>query len=438
MYRRRRSQREKIFFSFDSFLDVVANVIGIIIRLILVAWVGARTYTAAMQLTDEEPPPEPPAAVAALPPPTAADDPLHGKLALARLELDEARDQLLDKLHNLEGAQEKTRRTRAELDALARKNQEIERVQGELEKDLAAKGKKVELASLSLDGLRKRGQELTEQIKTLQNLPPRRKELKYHAPVSRAVQGDEMFFECRGGRVAFIDMPAFLHEIDEATEGMAELLRKEYKVSRVTSTVGAFRLHYFYERERGLLESATNFRYGLGGWMVEPVNANRGETLQAALAPTSEFHRIADAIDPNQTVVTFWVYQDSFEIFRGLRDYLYEHDVEVAGRPLPMEAPIAASRNGTKSLRAVERVNASATAPDRHFKIAPPFGASVLRLKQFILKPLRSAKRASRQLAQGHPPLTPLEFDLPRHGQRTFFSRKSRLLLSPNRASAMR
>ena len=43
MIRRRRRQRE-IPFSFDSFLDVVANVCGIIIRLILVVWVGARSY----------------------------------------------------------------------------------------------------------------------------------------------------------------------------------------------------------------------------------------------------------------------------------------------------------------------------------------------------------------------------------------------------------
>ena len=40
MLRRRRRSRE-IPFSFDSFLDVVANVVGIIIRLILVVWVGA-------------------------------------------------------------------------------------------------------------------------------------------------------------------------------------------------------------------------------------------------------------------------------------------------------------------------------------------------------------------------------------------------------------
>ena len=43
--RRRRRPDKEIHFSFDSFLDVVANVVGIIIKLILVAWVGARTYT---------------------------------------------------------------------------------------------------------------------------------------------------------------------------------------------------------------------------------------------------------------------------------------------------------------------------------------------------------------------------------------------------------
>src|ERR1700730_411379 len=49
MIRRRRRVRE-IPFSFDSFLDVVANVVGIIIRLILVVWVGARSYSSVQQI----------------------------------------------------------------------------------------------------------------------------------------------------------------------------------------------------------------------------------------------------------------------------------------------------------------------------------------------------------------------------------------------------
>jgi hypothetical protein len=350
MYRRRRSQREKIFFSFDSFLDVVANVIGIIIRLILVAWVGARSYTAAMQFTDAEP--EPTAAQAAsvtLPAPKLSDDPLASKLDLAKQELMETRNQLLDKLQNLQGAKEKTRLTRAQVAELARKNAEVEQAQRRLEKELEAKGQKVQRASLSLDALRRRGQELADQVMKLQALPAPTKQLKYHAPVSRAVSGDEVFFECRGGRVAFIDMPAFMHEIHDHMDDIPDLLRKEAKVRRLTSPVGAFRLQYVFEREQTLLDSSTNFSYGMSGWVVEPILFKRGESLAEALKPQSDFHRIADAIDPNQAVVTFWVYPDSFEIFRALRDYLYERDVEVAGRPLPMNGPIAASRHGTKS-----------------------------------------------------------------------------------------
>src|SRR6266567_1434735 len=63
MIRRRRPPKE-IAFSFDSFLDLVANVVGIILRLILVAWVGARPYKAAVP-----PPPPPPRRRGRRPPP---------------------------------------------------------------------------------------------------------------------------------------------------------------------------------------------------------------------------------------------------------------------------------------------------------------------------------------------------------------------------------
>ena len=344
MYRRRRSQREKIFFSFDSFLDVVANVIGIIIRLILVAWVGARTYTAAMQFSDPAPLP---AAGVALPTPKCSDDPLASKLDLTKDELAQTRDQLLGKLRNLKGAEEQTRLTRAQLAQLARKNQELEAAQRALAKELEAKGQKVQRASLSLEGLRRRGREITEEVKKLQALPTPAKQLRYHAPVSRAVSGDEVFFECLNGRVAFIDMPAFMHEIRDNMTDIPDLLKRQGQVRRATNEVGAFRLQYVFERELSPLTS--DFHYGMTGWVVEPVQLRRGETLAEALGPRSDFHRIADAIDPNQAVVTFWVYPDSFAIFRALRDYLYERNVEVAGRPLPMNAPIAASRTGTKS-----------------------------------------------------------------------------------------
>jgi hypothetical protein len=118
-----------------------------------------------------------------------------------------------------------------------------------------------------------------------------------------------------------------------------------------------FRLNYTLQRERGPLESLTAgmapdptaaFRCSLN-WQVEPIAPVRGESLEAALAATSEFRQVVDGLDPQQAVVTLWVYPDSFALYRRLRDYLYERGLEVAGRPLPEGVPIGCSRDGRRS-----------------------------------------------------------------------------------------
>src|SRR5438093_8002228 len=103
MVRRRRNVREPIAFSFDSFLDVVANVIGIIVRLILVAWVGARSYSATMHQEDN-PSPQPVELAAVSP----ADDPRHAEVERVRRQLEEARRRLLEQLGHLRLAENRS------------------------------------------------------------------------------------------------------------------------------------------------------------------------------------------------------------------------------------------------------------------------------------------------------------------------------------------
>src|SRR5581483_1152262 len=105
MIRRRRTPRV-IPFSFDSFLDVVANVVGIIIRLILVVWVGARSYTSIQELAKPKPKVEA-ALAAALP-----EDPLERELAQQRQELAALQARLLEQLRQVD--QVRTTQTEAE------------------------------------------------------------------------------------------------------------------------------------------------------------------------------------------------------------------------------------------------------------------------------------------------------------------------------------
>jgi hypothetical protein len=176
--------------------------------------------------------------------------------------------------------------------------------------------------------------------------------------VSHPLHSEEVLFECNEGRVTFIDIGAFLSAARQAANDREKVLRTQWEFSEVTPIVGAFRLRFTFERERGILDTFGRglppdpngtFRYSLSTWQIEPVTLERGETLARALTDGSDFRQVVDGIDPRQTAVTFWVYPDSFDLFRHLRDFLYDRDVVVAGRPLPRGMAIASSRRGTAS-----------------------------------------------------------------------------------------
>jgi hypothetical protein len=350
MIRRRRRTRE-IPFSFDSFLDVVANVVGIIIRLILVVWVGARSYS-SLSLIGAKPttPNEREKNQSPLP-----ADPLQAELILRRRELERAQMELLEQLRKMDAIKSWETNVRSRFADVAGRREGIKKERVALDKEATAKEGATRRLSFSLAEVRERQQKLVAEIHALQELPPAGHLLRYRTPVSRPLHADEFFFECHGGRVAFVDAPALLAIAQRDLEEKGQLLRTRSQVSDVTSSVGGFRLRYTVAREPGQGPaddpgSHEGFRYGLAEWIAEPTAPVRGESLQAALADRSQFRQVVDRLDPEQAAITFWVYPDSFALYRQLRDYLYDRNLVVAGRPLPEGVPITCSRQGSRSL----------------------------------------------------------------------------------------
>jgi hypothetical protein len=352
MIRRRRHNKE-IQFSFDSFLDVVANVVGIILRLILVAWVGARTYKGPP--LPEMPPPPALAEPGSLPSPR---DPLADELEQQRALLAQAQAHLLEHLQEWKDKRKEREALSGQVSSLAAQRQQLE---GERQKLLAKAredqnhvGQQIEL---SLAEFRQRSRKIIDDIEALKKKPVQKQALRYRTPVSQPLQTEEMQLECQRGRVTVLDVGGLVEEVRRVYRDKAELLKTRWEVSDVTPAVGAFRLRYVLERERedteAVLGSALpnrqgSFRCSLA-WEAVPVREDRGETEEQALKPGSEFRRLLDNLDPNQTAVTFWVYPDSFPLYRKLRDYLHERDVVVAARPIMEGALIAANRRGTVS-----------------------------------------------------------------------------------------
>src|SRR6266540_517276 len=148
MYRRRYRPRREIPFSLDSFLDLVANVVGIIIRLILVAWVGARSYKALIDVP--VPPPNLP-----LPSSEEVAAPLRQELAQHRLDLQQTQDRLLEQLRRLKELRADNEETGHQLTTLGDRRAALEKEQTALELALQAKGQSTATVALSLEELRK-------------------------------------------------------------------------------------------------------------------------------------------------------------------------------------------------------------------------------------------------------------------------------------------
>ncbi len=357
MLRRRRPRSREIAFSFDSFLDLVANVVGVILRLILVAWMGARTYTGVFsppaQSESELPPP--PSLVAE---PKLTTDAEKAAVEQAQKQLADARAALLEHLRQQEDVRARRKAIDRQTSAInARKNEllqsagQIEDRKRDIEREQARVG-------LSLAEIHQRSETLQKELQTLAKQPAVKQVLRYQTPLARTVQSEEMHFEIKDGRVSFLDVEALMREITQGLQAKGDQLRTSFQLTEETGPVGAFKLRYVIARERGLIDSVTgsagpadrdHFRFGIDGWEAVPVKSIRGETAEQALSANSEFRRLIDHLDATQTAVTFWVYPDSFSLYRQVRDYCVRRDLLVAGRPLVEGVPIASSRQGTAS-----------------------------------------------------------------------------------------
>ncbi len=331
MIRRRRPQRE-IPFSFDSFLDVVANVVGIILRLIIVAWAAGRSYHGP-------PPPAPP------PPPTFEEpvalpepaDPLAPELERQRRELALAQARLLEEARQWEVVRRRRDAAAGEVSSLVSRRRELD------EKAAATKPDDAARPALPLAEIAARSHRIADEIAALRRAPSAKQTLRYRTPVSQALQSEELMFECKAGRVSLIDVGALLEEVRQSVQAKRKSLNDLWDFGEATPPVGAFRLRYRVERE------ATDGRLSLTEWVAEPVADDRGEAAGQALAAGSAFRKVIDALDPQQTAVTLWVYPDSFALYRRLRDYLHERDLVVAGRPLPDGVAIRSTKHGSAS-----------------------------------------------------------------------------------------
>ena len=315
----------------DSFLDVVTNIVGILIILVMV--VGGRVQQIVLTAAPQA------RAKAAELERELVD--LDKAAALAESEIAD----LAEQARTVATAATFAGESRVALaTAVAAAKVEVERRKQSTD---AARVKAAEAAARRKE-LEEELQRCTLEAEGIAHAPATTKEvLAYPTPIARAVTGEEIHFQIDQGRIAPIPLVELFELAKTQTRRHSGSLTAMVQRIETVGPVQDFSLDYVIEvkidqaRGQVLVRSRE--------WVVRPSGPGIGETLEEALQPQSRFRRVLADVRPD-TTVTLWCYPDSFEQFRALREELHRLGIPTAGRPMPEGAPIGGSTEGSKSV----------------------------------------------------------------------------------------
>lgn len=325
----------------DSFLDVVANIVGILILLVMV--VGVRALREPQQPTDEQ--------AAASVENQADERELQSAFRSAVASQADVRDLVVRTVSVHREALQRDQE-RVELNTyVAAVAQEIDNRRAELDEEQQAEfdlRQKLVDAQLTLDKLSREQISLSTQapeVLEVENLP---------TPLAQMVSGNEVHLRVCNGYVAFIPLEELLAQFKDHAQDNVWRLKDQNEFMSTVGPVDGFRLRYrlrkgYFSVNRGAGIEQRGAMVQLVKWDLLPVSTQLGEPAEQALLPNSDLNNYLKKYRPDVTTVTIWTYPDSFNEFRALRRELFERGYPTAGRPLPKGVLIGGSPHGSKS-----------------------------------------------------------------------------------------
>ena len=315
----------------DSFLDLVSNIIGILLILVMVA--GVRAQFSSANVSD---------------PLTLAD--LETKFEEMQIKEERAiqlRENVEDLLIQSEIAAEQLHRQSLEHAALF-----DFMISVQVEMKLAAEEKdqtfqeKIEFQRQLLD-TNARLEQLDRERAYYQQVRPRATVMEnIPTPMSKAVGEDkEIHVRLLGGKIVYVPlMELILQMRREVFEDLNRHARQQTSVGKV-GPIDCFEMEFLTVSYQ-IPVPGVRLQYAEVVPQFEPL----GQPLREALAsPQSEFRRKLSLFRRDIYTVTVWVYSDSFEEYQELKRFLHELGYQVAARPISLGEPISVSPYGTRS-----------------------------------------------------------------------------------------
>jgi hypothetical protein len=341
----------------DSFLDIVANLVGVLIILVVV--VGAQATSSWKKV---EPSQE-----------------LIGKSDELQLELSRTSDVVL-KLHKDNQQLENQIAKESMLTAdLAQQRHEmlmqLAVVKREMTKEREARAaalkkrydsndqKLAENVALQQDfQSEKRRLEnqmigLTRELNAVSAQSQPETEIINHlpSPIAKTVFAQEIHFHLSQGRLTYVPMEELIAKMKSEWKVKAEKLKQTYETVESVGPIGSFRMQYELisedHREKTKFGDVTHKRVSFRRFKLFPIKQHLGESIDEALTQSgsSEFQKVLSRFEPRKTTVSIWVYPDSYDHHGQLKEWLHRNGFQMASWPLDHGKQISGGPNGFKT-----------------------------------------------------------------------------------------
>ncbi len=336
----------------DAFLDVVANVVGVLIILIML--VGAQASRSVLVTPSEKV-----SKISSEQSSPSADfnieqlrDELQQAQQAARTS-QRAIQEIATRVVKIDHESQAYDQQRVELamhrslleEDLQRRKEQLD---GQKQREFDVQRQLVE-SSINLDKLSQ------EQIR-LVSLPEAVTEVEcVPTPLAKVVEGKSIHLRLSKGLVSVVPFEELMEEVQFNLEGTLRRLQNRGRTVETYGPIDGYRLKLTMAQrkpqgaEGGPLVGQMQ-RVKIG-WVAEilPVSSEIGQNVEQSLLPGGVLHKHLVAHQRQKPAVVVWLYTDSFDEFRPLKRVLWERGFSLATRPMRLGSNIKASPEGTRA-----------------------------------------------------------------------------------------
>ncbi|MDR2642979.1 MAG: hypothetical protein LBC74_09315 [Planctomycetaceae bacterium] len=352
----------------DSFLDIVSNIVGILIILVMIAGVRAQNSSNNSQTQFED---------ESVGMSTSGSHKLHNESDETTKYADEemicnleekfneyktkkrdaenikqtindiqiTSEQIAEQIQLQENEREKLLELivnlRAEIEIRAEEQGEEAKKQIELQRKISEIDAKLTQLERTKQWLESR----RPQAIKMENMP---------TPISKTVEEKETHFRIKHDKIVYVPInelnESFFHEFNSNRNKFFANQTTTGRVGPISDFVMNYWVVRYFAPMGGAAGNGVGQRIVLEMATYTTKNNNAGTNYKEAITQSnSDFQRLIQQYRQDIYTITFWVYPDSFEAFSAVKQFLYSKGYRVAARPLNENDEIRASSRGTKS-----------------------------------------------------------------------------------------